>query len=803
MAVGTVGASGALGNQKFRAALTDVFAGAICSILSIAYCLSYAALIFTGPLEHLLAYGVAVTFLSAAVGGAIVALRSSLPFAVAGPDSSISVVMAAMVATVVQRLVAGGTDLLEPALDRHVVGDGADRAAALHARLYPCRTRDPFCALSGDRRLSRRHRLADDHGRDAGGHRPAADARQSRRLRRHRDRQPSSPPALVVGVALHLLLRRSKSPFVLPGVLLAAFAATYLVLLLSGASIGRARKADGWMFRPQPGGRARARRGNSGTLQSFSWTSLPALAGDLLAVMFVTVSTLLLNTTGIEIATRSEANIERDLKVLGVANIVTAALGGYVSCTSLSRSILVRTAGATSRLAGLTVAAISAVVLIADPSFLGYVPKYILGGLLFFLGAGLVYQWLIQSSRQLPRIEYLSLIAIALLIINWGFIAGVLIGIVIGCATFALSASRVNAIKFSFDGSEYRSSLDRGAAGAGASGQARPRDPGHGAAKLSVLRLGQPALPARQGAARAAAGMPLPDFRFSPRDRHRIRRQRKALRKSSRRRAKPALASCSSISRRNWSGAFRTAGFISDDVIVASDLDRALESCEQAIIEAHRAEGERPAVVARLAVRSAGRCPSSPIGWPNIAGASKFEAGDIIARQGEPAASMHFILEGRVGIIVDMPDGRTMRVRSLGRHTTVGEMGLITRRPRSATIQAEAASVLYELDADAFERIKREQPALSQALLAYVIAVMTERLSFANRADRRLAALKLTETSAALPAAAALLAEAHLLGELRSGRRIVRRHHRIIRRQTPFLAILLRASCRTACADGA
>ena len=102
-------------------------------------------------------------------------------------------------------------------------------------------------------------------------------------------------------------------------------------------------------------------------------------------------------------------------------------------------------------------------MLIADPSFLGYVPKYILGGLLFFLGADLVYQWLIHSSRQLLPIEYLSLIAIALLIINWGFVAGVLIGVVIGCATFALSASRVNAIKFNFDGSEYRSSLDRGA----------------------------------------------------------------------------------------------------------------------------------------------------------------------------------------------------------------------------------------------------------------------------------------------------------------------------------------------------
>jgi len=60
-------------------------------------------------------------------------------------------------------------------------------------------------------------------------------------------------------------------------------------------------------------------------------------------------------------------------------------------------------------------------------------------------------------------------------------------------------------------------------------------------------------------------------------------------------------------------------------------------------------------------------------------------------------------------------------------------MGLITRRPRSATIQAEAASVLYELSGDAYEKIKREQPSLGQALLAYVVAVMAERLSFANR----------------------------------------------------------------------
>jgi len=66
------------------------------------------------------------------------------------------------------------------------------------------------------------------------------------------------------------------------------------------------------------------------------------------------------------------------------------------------------------------------------------------------------------AVRRISLPESASLLAIAILIVQVGFIAGVLIGVIIGCATFAVSASRVNAIKFSFDGSEYRSSLDRG-----------------------------------------------------------------------------------------------------------------------------------------------------------------------------------------------------------------------------------------------------------------------------------------------------------------------------------------------------
>ena len=98
--------------------LRDLFGGAISGVVSIVYCVSYAAFIFSGPLTPWLGYGIAATFISTTVGALVVALRSSLPFTIAGPDSSTSVVTATLVAAFVEWLLANGAadHVLEPTL---------------------------------------------------------------------------------------------------------------------------------------------------------------------------------------------------------------------------------------------------------------------------------------------------------------------------------------------------------------------------------------------------------------------------------------------------------------------------------------------------------------------------------------------------------------------------------------------------------------------------------------------------------------------------------------------------------------
>jgi SulP family sulfate permease len=178
--------------------------------------------------------------------------------------------------------------------------------------------------------------------------------------------------------------------------------------------------------------------------------------------------------------------------------------------------------------------------------------------------------------------------------------------------------------------------------------------------------------------------------------------------------------------------ALRSSEFISREVSIIAELDHALEWCENEIIARHHGLEQEEASLRDWFMQILGtehdaeelmrRCQRIEV-----------DAGEIIVRAGDPADSMHFILDGRVGIMVPADEGRTTRVRSLGRYTTIGEMGLVSHAPRNATIQAEVASVLYVLDADQFEIIKRNDPALSHKLLTYFVSVMAERLTFANR----------------------------------------------------------------------
>jgi SulP family sulfate permease len=303
--------------------------------------------------------------------------------------------------------------------------------------------------------------------------------------------------------------------------------------------------------------------------------------------------------------------------------------------------------------------------------------------------------------------------------------------VVIGCATFALSAARIDSIKFSFDGSEYRSSLDRSrddqAVLATHGGKIQGLNLQSYLFFGSANRLYQyvKALLARHPECRYLVF----DFKLvTGIDSSAAYSFAHIKRSSHDLGVKLVLVHLPDAAEK----ALRSSGFISDDVSVVAELDHALEQCENEIISEHQGLAREEASLRDWFIQILGdqhdaaalmhRCQRIEV-----------EAGETIVRAGDAADSMHFILDGRVGIMVPADEGRTTRVRSLGRYTTIGEMGLVAQAPRSATIQAEDPSILYVLSTHQFEAIKTDDPALSQKLLTYFVSVMAERLSFANR----------------------------------------------------------------------
>ena len=96
---GAAGADKSPVTGRVAALSREVFAGLVTSLMSVAYGLSFAALIFAPPLTPWIAYG---------ISAAIVAVRSSLPFAIAGPDGATAAVTASLVAALIERLISKG-----------------------------------------------------------------------------------------------------------------------------------------------------------------------------------------------------------------------------------------------------------------------------------------------------------------------------------------------------------------------------------------------------------------------------------------------------------------------------------------------------------------------------------------------------------------------------------------------------------------------------------------------------------------------------------------------------------------------
>jgi CRP-like cAMP-binding protein len=96
----------------------------------------------------------------------------------------------------------------------------------------------------------------------------------------------------------------------------------------------------------------------------------------------------------------------------------------------------------------------------------------------------------------------------------------------------------------------------------------------------------------------------------------------------------------------------------------------------------------------------------------------RFARGDILFHQGDPAASLHVILRGRIAVRLTTPLGNVVTLDILVAGDTLGELALLTPgEVRNATAAALESTETMAIDRETFATLRTERPAVNDVLI--------------------------------------------------------------------------------------
>lgn len=96
-----------------------------------------------------------------------------------------------------------------------------------------------------------------------------------------------------------------------------------------------------------------------------------------------------------------------------------------------------------------------------------------------------------------------------------------------------------------------------------------------------------------------------------------------------------------------------------------------------------------------------------------------FAPGEMITRQGSTADWLYIVYEGNADVRLYSGDSDSYRmVRTLGPGSVLGEMGLLTGEPRSASVVAAGEVKCYRLDRESFRGVLTSRPEIAESIAA-------------------------------------------------------------------------------------
>ena len=359
--------------------------------------------------------------------------------------------------------------------------------------------------------------------------------------------------------------------------------------------------------------------------------------------------------------------------------MVSGLGGGLVGFQTLALSALGHRMAPNSRVVGLVSAGLCAACLIFGSTLLTLFPKPVLGGLLLFLGLAFLVEWVYDAWFKLPRVDYFVVIVILLAIAAAGFLESVGLGIAIAVILFVFNYSRIDVVKHTLSGATTRSNVQRPR-----KSDRALRVHGHelfilqlqgfvffGTANQLVERLRQRTSEGDLPAVRYL----LLDFRLvSAIDSSAVLGFVKMRQLAENQDVGLIFAHTPAEIRSQLEhNGIREGGAVV--VRWFEELDLAVEWCEDQILLARGIALQEPFLPLDQRLARIFASDETPELMKYLEKA-QVPAGHVLMRQDDPPDDLYLIEAGRVTVEMELADGQTTRLLTLGPGTAVGQEGL-------------------------------------------------------------------------------------------------------------------------------
>ena len=477
---------------------------------------------------------------------------------------------------------------------------------------------------------------------------------------------------------------------------------------------------------------------------------VPAIFLSALSLAVVASLDTLICARIVEGLTGQRGDANRTLRMIGGANLATALLGGLCGGVSVAASTANFKGGSRTSLSLLVHSLAIAVAVVVLASLLGRLPLVVVGAVLVVTALQLVDKWSLQLLRKIASgqmvdwravaLDLAVIVTVAATAIAGDIVVAVLIGVGVAVVLFVLRMSR-SIVRSEQSGEALRSRRARDAAESALLAA-------HGGSILLLELEGPVFFGSAESLAERVDAALRRGVRYIVLDFRRVNDldstgARILLQVEERLRERGVVLLLASIdSVRRVEGVLRDAGVIAaiTSPRVFPDTDRALEWAENHLIEGLRASASQPEGEYALEQLDlfAGFSAEERARFCALLRRREYPPGEIVFQEGAEGDELYVIVRGSASVKLRISPGsgaggREQRLVTFAAGTVFGEMALIDRESRSATVAADERLVCYVLERAGYERIVREMHPVALKLVANLGRELSARLRRANR----------------------------------------------------------------------